>query len=255
MISYKFTECEPTIENFWENVRTVDKYHNLQYMSGLLIGYFKFEQNKDKTPKELELDLREHNLDVGLIADDMKDDMDLKNALKMRKVVLMKLKHFEKNKQIARETINLNHLAKYMLRISCRERQDVIDETLKFTDSFDNNLENLSDAGLIVSTVLQKDIKKISDNDVLFSKNDKDITELLIKGTVKIIVEEVNPEHLFANAIKKYPSASQKIISMLQYGSPVFGLVKDTKLVCNIGLNIFYNNDGKQCIRYLPLNT
>ena len=44
-------------------------------------GYYKFEENFEKTPKDLELELRNHDLNMGLIADDYSDDNDVKKAI------------------------------------------------------------------------------------------------------------------------------------------------------------------------------
>ena len=67
-------ECEPTSENFWENLRRCDKYNSLSKIIMILPRYYRLDGNEDKTPKDLELELLaidvlkvEKNYEINLI--------------------------------------------------------------------------------------------------------------------------------------------------------------------------------------------
>ena len=88
MLKLVWEDCEPTIENFWENMATCDSIKNLESTLKIMHGYYKFEQNHGKTSKDLELDIREHGLNMGLIAADYTRESGLVEVIENKKMVI-----------------------------------------------------------------------------------------------------------------------------------------------------------------------
>ena len=94
-----FENCEPSIKNFWHNVKTLDPLFKLNLMMMVMESYYKLNENKN--PKDLELELREHNLDVGLIASKVENDKTYMDLINSGKGIVIKenINIFTKNYQ------------------------------------------------------------------------------------------------------------------------------------------------------------
>jgi len=137
----KWRDCEPTLENFIKNMKTLDKTYNLGLISPVIMSYFKIE--KGKTPLDLEKELRKHNLDTGLIAKPVSDDPYYSKIVNEGKGEnKSKLSYFGKSGEYPPEA-----LADYIMIISCRPRKNVVEETLQIHDTMEENLTKLKDAG------------------------------------------------------------------------------------------------------------
>lgn len=143
----EYDDCECTIDNFWKNMKTIDPLHDLKLTCGIMNKYFSnYEENKNKTLKDLELELREHDLNVGLIA--VNADEHVEKAISSGKVCLVKPQYmdiYSSKKGNSIKNIDPSHVAKYMLNYSCRPRQYVIQETLEHSKSIE---EKLLDCGV-----------------------------------------------------------------------------------------------------------
>ena len=236
--------CEPTNEIVWYNIKTIDRLYKLDLMMMVIESYYKLNNNKN--PKDLELELRDHNVNVGLIATKVADDKTYQELIDTGKGIVIKRKyrHLYTNKSL--KNINHDHIAEYYTLISCRPREYVIEETLKYNSSIEENLNKLEDAGDFVLIN-----NEISEGDTRIPQTD-DIG-LLQDGKKKVVVREVNLEEMFKKTYEKYPSAKTAIYSMLSDGTPLYVLINDNKIVCPIGMNIYIENNEEK-IKYLPIS-
>tara|TARA_B100000886_G_scaffold183994_1_gene126233 strand:- start:901 stop:1662 length:762 start_codon:yes stop_codon:yes gene_type:complete len=248
----EWEDCEPTIDNFWKNVKTCDPLNNLKFAGSILFGYYKFEENFEKTPKDLELELRNHDLNMGLIADDYSDDNDVKKAIDENKIVLIKSKYLRLYKNINNiDEIDPEHISKYYVRISCRPRKYVIEETLKYSSSIEENLEKLDEAGEIVN--INSDKSKLSNNDVMLDNKEIDLSKLIIECRKLMKVKKVELSKIFEDSYKQFPKATMAMHAMAHDGSPIMALVNEDKIVCPIGVKITMNNRGERTEEFVPL--
>jgi len=242
-------ECEPTNENFWENLRRCDKYNSLNKLIMILPRYYRLEGNEDKTPKDLELELRSRNFNFGLIACKKENDLSVKKAFEDDKIFFIKPKYiYIKNKL---KKIEPRHCATYYTIISCRPRALVIKETLEHSSSIEENLSKLEESGEIT----KKDIDNnflLSDNDDVLSKGERSLTELVLEGKRLIKFTEVNFEEIYQNAKKNFPLSKEVLYKMGKNGESILALVNDGKIICPIGICILIESDQK-VIKYVLL--
>ena len=244
-----WTDCEPTKENFWENLKRCDKYNRLREIVMISSRFFKFEENIGKTPKDFELELRNRNFNFGLIATHISQDPDINSALDKNDISIIKPQYFYGKNKVNMDDLKNEHVSEYYIKFSCRPREYVIKETLEFRESIEENLEKLEISGNICSN----EKKKISDNDVLM--NDKEIKfgELISKGLKMINFKEINFEDVFNKYQNENPNATLSMMGMGPNGEAIMGLGLDGKIICPIGLSITINSDGEQTINYIPL--
>ena len=245
----EYEDCESTVENFWKNMKTIDPLHDLKLNCSIMTDYFSnYEENNNKTLKDFECELRSHNLDVGLIAAEFNDDE--KELIKNGTMIFIKPQYAEmyyskKNKK----DIPDEYLSKYKLIYSCRSRDDVIKETLQHSATVEENLEKLLDAGIGICADTPK--LEPSKNMSLLSEKEKTFMNDLRKGRKLIKLKKLDLEKEFKEVYAQHNKAELMMVSMLNNGGPVFGLVEENKLVSNIGVHMYYNSDGKQVNEYV----
>ena len=129
-ISYQVTlqDCQLSEKTVWENIKNVDKLNQLDLMCMVMESYYKLHNN-NKSPKDLELELRKHNLNVGLIAVEWEKENYYKQRVKDNKGIIIKKKnrheYFGKNLTSTMQ-VKPDHLTKYIVFISCRPRNLVL---------------------------------------------------------------------------------------------------------------------------------
>ncbi|MBI96548.1 hypothetical protein CL656_05330 [bacterium] len=245
--------CEPTEENYWENLRRCDKYNNLQHMLMVLYRYYKLEGNEDKSPKDLELELRKRNFNFGLIACEKDSDPDVKRNFDDGKIAFIKPKYvFGKNK-INFSEIEEQHYAKYRVIVSCRPREFVIKETLDHSSSIEENLEKLEYGGDIINVIEGGDNEPLSKNDYMLNEKEKSLNEIILEGKKLVTFKEVNFEEVFANAQKEHPNSKPQLYAMGRNGEPIFALVNDGVIVCQIGFCIAITSTREKIYKFVPL--
>lgn len=247
----EWEDCEPTIENFWKNVIVCDSCHNLKYGALVLTSYFKFEENIGKTPKDLELDLRKHELDVGLIADDYSKDQDVQRVINNKKATIVKTKHVHKYKKFNLDNIDPDHIGKCYVRFCFRPREYVIKETLEYSSSIEENLEKLENAGDIVSVT--SNISKLSSSDMLYEDKEQKLCKSIMEGKKLMKFTNVDFSEMFENYYKQFPNAELAVHGMTQTGGAIMVLVDNNKIVCPISVIISHNQQGEQVFQYVPL--
>ena len=239
-----FENCEASNDNFWQNVKTLDPLYKLNLMMMILESYYKLNDNKN--PKDLELDLRKHNLDVGLIAAKVKNDKTYQDIINRGKGIVIKRKYRHLYNKISENNINPDHIAEYYTMISCRPRKYVIEETLSHNESIEDNLNKLEEAGDMV--VFNNDVPE---GDVRVEQTDE--TDLLQEGKKKIVIKKVSYEEIFKKTYEKYPNAKPAVYSMLSDGSPLYVLVDNNQIVCPIGMSP-YTENNEQKVKYFPIS-
>mgnify|MGYP005696025125 CR=1 FL=1 len=216
---------EPTIDNFWNNMKIADTLNSLQII--LMLSEYYFKTNKDKGYKDYELELREHNLDVGLIAERVSDNSNICN---------MTNNYFKKKED---ENFNIHdYVADYSVVFSCRPREEVISETLKHSESMEENLKKLEQTGVFVSSTEhikdEPNVQALSEELGIGLAHAMSLSKLISLGKKKLILKNINPMEEFNNARYKNPGLEPSAIGF-NNGVPVFGLVKDNKLVSPFG--------------------
>ena len=246
--SISYTECDVNEENIFKNITAIDPLLKLNLMSQIIESYYKFH-NYTKTPYDLELELRKRNLNVGLVAVDWtKNETYLKNVESgLGKVVL-------KNKYSKYLGSGLDFeeedLAVYAVFISCRPRKYVIEEILSHSSTLEENLEKLKKSGDFIiydekkNSVLNDDVQKVDKND---------FNTMLQEGRLLLTVKSIDAEEIFTKCCNENPGAKLELFSLLPDGSPLTVLTLDNKIICDIGVNIYFK-DGKKCMRYMSVN-
>lgn len=243
----EWEDCEPTIENFWRNVRTVDPLNNLKFVGMILNGYYEFPENKNKSAKDLELDLRAHDINFGLIASSYEDDEILKNDFNNKKITFIK-KQYQYLYNDNNIDVKPDHIAKYYIKYSCRPRKYVIEETLTHSKSMEENLEKLEESGDIINI-----INKLNNTEAELSKGDKDLSLLIREGKKLMKVIKVELSEIFKKTYEENKDAAMTMHAMGNDGSPIFALVKSNQIICPVGVKISIDTDGNKVQSYVAL--
>lgn len=256
MLSFRYVDCEPTLDNFWANAEEIDKHHNLQHTCMLYPGYFKFEENKGiKTPKDFELELRQRSIDTGLIA--IIPNAQVQQAINDNKIIFIKQKYAHlycgDEREYSTSSPKPEHVAKYELIYSCRPRQEVIEETLTHHSSIDENLKKLEEAGIGIVVNTTED--RIIPTDIVPSESTKQMSAHIMEGTKRIIVSVVDPEQIFNDIMNNNEGAELALIAMTHNGGAIMGIVKDGHLLSDIGLQIDHDTYGNKRITYVPIKS
>lgn len=229
---------EPTIDNFWNNMKIADTLNSLQII--LMLSEYYFKTNKDKGYKDYELELREHKLNVGLIAERVSDNKTIGNMVRSGKGLVIK-KNMTNNYFKKKEDENFNihdYIADYSVVFSCRPREEVISETLKHSESMEENLKKLEQTGVFVSSSErikdEPNVQALSEELGIGLAHAMSLSKLISLGKKKLILKNINPMEEFNNARYKNPGLEPSAIGF-NNGVPVFGLVKDNKLVSPFG--------------------
>ena len=251
--SVNWVDCEPSLDNVWSNLAKIDNYNRLDVAMLIVNSYYKLHEGK-KTPRDLELELREHNLNIGLIAVEWEKNAQYKKLIDEGKGLIIKRKCmnlYQGDNKMTKDNVVEEHLSKYVIFISCRPREYVIKETLTYSSSMEENLEKLEDAGEFIVLTSNKDEVIIPNEDTKIEQND--INNKIQDGSVKLNIVTVNFEEMLNNAKNEHPNAKLMVRSMLKDGSPILVLVDNNTIVCPIGVNIYHNEKGEKLIRYMPI--
>ena len=99
------------------------------------------------------------------------------------------------------------HLSKYVTFLSCRQRKDVITETLIHSLTMEENLEKLKEAG---DVIIISDLENVLDKntDIKIDKNNLNLS--IQKGKKLLQINESSLEDIFNRAIMENPNAKIK---------------------------------------------
>lgn len=251
-ISYQVTllDCQLSEKTVWENIKNVDKLNQLDLMCMVMESYYKLHNN-NKTPKDLELELRKHNLNVGLIAVEWEKENYYKQRVKDNKGIIIKKKnrheYFGKSLTSAIQ-VKPDHLTKYIVFISCRPRNLVIEETLTHSKSMEENLEKLELGGDFITFT-----EDILDEKEDIKINKSDINSKLQAGTKLVKLELRDYEKIFNQYKNDNPDAKILTYATLQNGAPFNILVEENKIVCPVGFHPYTDSEGNTKYKYMPI--
>lgn len=243
MLKITWKDCEPCLKNWWKNIAKCDEVNNLTWSCKFLQSWYNFPQNRGKTPKDLELALREHRsmfcpdgLKMGLIAVDYKSDPKISDAIdKNKNMVIAKLYSSDQE-----------HSCKHYVKVSCRKREDVIKETLQSSKDMEENLGKLDESGYL-TFIQSSDTKEANDD------KKKDEAQLISECRKLIEFTRVEFSTVFNNCTEKYPDSKLNLYGLSQNGGSIFALVYKEKIVCPIGILIYINSNGKKIQQYTLL--
>jgi hypothetical protein len=238
----KWIDCEPTLENFVKNLKTLDELHDLKLMSQVITSYFEIERGK--TPYDLEMELRKQNADTGLIAKDWTKDPYYMKLVKGGKGDVITRKYMELKKKPKR--ISSKYLSDHIMVVSCRSRENVIKETLESSESVEENLEKLKNAGFFYAREIRG---VLEEGDIEYPSDDINI--LIQKGYKLAILEEVDPKVEFESTIQNNPSAKLMVYALMRDGSPIYMITKNNKILSKVGINIYHDEEGNKKQRYV----
>ncbi len=227
----KWEDCEPSIENFWINMRIADVLNSLQTI--LMLSEYYFDTFKDKSYKDFELELRDHNLNMGLIAEKVSNNDRIQEMINSGKGLIIKKEMVgEYLKEKNEKDFDLKkYVAEYSVIFSCHPREEVITETLNHSDSMEENLEKLEKTGVFIPVGMEtEDTQTILDNNL-------SLPDLIGLGKKKIVVTVVNPQEEFEKDHSKYLDLAPVQIGV-NNGLAVFGLVKNKQLVSSFGFEM-----------------
>lgn len=249
-IRVSWEDCEPTVENAWHNITSIDPLMKLDMMSMAIQAYYCVSE--PKTPKELEKELRKRKLNVGLIAVEWKKDPYYRKIIEQGKGVILKrryMKIYETKKKIKLGTIKPQHIGKYVTFVSCKPRKEVIKETLVHSKSIRENLKKLGESGFFVAF----SINELLNRKVQLPLPKDDLYADIQCGLKKIKLDIVDLDEIFDESSKKYPDAKLELHKLMSDGSPVFSLVDDNgDLLCSVGVNMYYQGN-KKMMSYVSL--
>lgn len=220
-----WTDCEHTMENIMANIKTIDPYHKLSFMTMIIQSYYKLYDNKI-SPYDIEQELRKHDLNVGLIAVDWTTDPHYKKIVDENKGKIIKRQYFSLYK--SNHNIDLDHLSKYVTFISCRPRQSVIEETLTHSSSMEENLCKLKEAGdLMIIT----DLDDILDTKTDIKIDQNDLNAQIQAGTKLLKITKFTLEEIFMKTAAANPTA--KVVPIC---ANISGLIDNGKIICQVGI-------------------
>lgn len=200
-------------ELLWHNLKQADKFYKLDVFIGASMAWFK--QNPTKNYSDLEKALRVHELNTHLYA---------------KKVKL------QPNQELRFQ--NSEKPCKYQCIFSCKPKHQAIEEVLKNTLSYEDNLEKLKEAGVICLKD-EENVKEV-ENAVELNDNEKSRMEQLKNLEVKIRVEEITAVDIIEdinNQIEKRYNreADVMVIGQTDKGDPMFAFTIENKLVSDVG--------------------
>ena len=239
-------DCQLNQQNVWNNIKSVDKLNKLDLMALIIQSYYKLYP--EKTPHDLEKELRDNNLNVGLIAvkwDKLEQYTELikqNKGLILKKASIPKYKGTQFNSSL---DVDPCDLSKYVTFISCRPRDLVIEETLSHHKTMENNLEKLVEAGDFVGF---SDDDQTNNDDQ--KNNDDQVYKNIQAGTKLIVLHEMDFEKIFNQLQQEYKSAEVKLVGNYQ-NKEIYGLVSDNQIISPI---VYYFNDNQKIFIQLPQN-
>ena len=139
--------CQPSYDNILYNMQMLDRCGRQNILMTLVIDSYYNYQNNKISPYDVEMEFRKMNLDVGLIAVEWKRYSQYQDFVMNNGGDVIMRKDFMVGQYMS---------AKYLAVVVCKNRRQVVDETLKFNGSIEENLKRLKESGEIIGHLLNK---------------------------------------------------------------------------------------------------
>jgi hypothetical protein len=214
------TNCEPSVDTFWDNLRNAEQAKSLAHVCMVVESYFHLPGNEAATYADLETAIRaEGTLQLGLIA----------SATNLPGGPPPTSSHGPTK----------GELQPFALVVSLRPRANVEAETLTHAPSMEENRTNLLHAGSGLDTNLYSP-----------ALQDKPFVRLALG---KMRLEPVSLQNVFSAAVEKHPTATQAVVAMGKTGGPIIGLFVGNERVCDVGMYIYFDAHNKQVVEFVTL--
>jgi len=241
MVQINWEDCEPTEENFWKNVETLDLVNHLKSM--VLVTGFWYKLHPEHTPADLEQAFRKRNLNVGLMAVDPMTDSSYREAIESERGYLARYPRSGTPDPDAPR-------AKYAVFTSCRPRELVIKETLTHSRTLEENLEKLRDAGDLV--IRDQDDVPTAEK---FPESQMPLNKAISEGLKKAVAKVVDLREVLQRDLQECPDAQPVLYAMDPHGTPVFIYVHDGKLASRVAFSIGYDENGNKVTRLITVSS
>lgn len=185
------------------NIKISDEYKNLETMIYSFMGWFKNDDTRDF--QSLERLLRDNNLDTHLIA----KYFDEKNVPECAKISIPN-NNGNNNKE---------NYFKYIVMISCREKEDALKEVEQFSDNYEVNFNRLKETGSIFKT-----------NELLENAKDKNIKDIINCTKKYRFIKYNNVEALgfmIEDIERQFGKKPTKVVVGKKDGKDLYGLMVD----------------------------
>lgn len=224
---YKFhfdeiDENETQEELIWHNIREADKSHKLELFIGASMAWM--SKNPNKNYFDLEQQLRIHELDTHL--------------------------YTKESKLNEGETLKIgDKICKYEIFFSCRPKTEALKEVLENSESYEDNLERLKEAGARV--LLNSENLEETENLHNFTEKERENMKKVQKLEVKIRVEEISAKNILEDITNriiqrfgKEPDA--QCFGTSDDGHPMFCFTISKKMVSDVGFIVKETPNGPE---------
>lgn len=214
----------------WRNLKEADDHLNLKIFCMAALGWLK-SQNGEKTYQDLEKELRKRNFKTMIFASSKRiTGLDL-------------VLPFSKTKHNSLE---------FEAMFSCRPPPFAMEEVLKHSSTYEENLEKLANAGSFFSDGKNLDIYECPDFEKIDDEEQKlSVKVIYNKVLIRISEKQILLSQYFARLEKQYPDVSASPVGIHQSGGPIFAFISKGEMVSNIGFYIFFDGNGDQCVKII----
>jgi hypothetical protein len=271
-VAITYEDSEPDVKIFWLNLKTIDPYDiNSKHLKCIILNsYFSLNKNKKKTLRDLELELRANNINITIVVNDI--DKDTQKEIRNNKQIIIKPQYihlyqhdyyYKMSPKEFVDNINHEHIAKYCASYSF----DVKQHDNRFNDR--EKLIKLIDSGFltIVSDILYNDTNNNILNNTFYNlennkkrkietSNNSNISNNIISDLInlkkRIVIHDINLKKIFNDCwqLHQYEGAEILFTDMDKNG-PIKTIVKDGKILCDIGQQTYCGKNGSYYIKYI----
>ena len=225
-INYKEPEQTETKDDIAKyNIKISEKYKKLDYLELSCISWLKID--KQRNYQNLEELFRTENLDSYVIAQTVSN---IPEGLEIG------LPNKENSKTINELDNELDNKLEYVAKIICMNKEDSLNELLKYHLSYKENYECLKNTGCFMS--INKDKSQEEEEKILQTKGVEEVKKIL-NCELKLELELFKPMdsiNFIIEDIKcKYGKNPQKIICGEIVNDKVYALTIDEQIVSPIG--------------------
>ena len=199
----------------------------------------------------MEIELREHNLNMGLIAVKNSYNPTIQGLLDSGEGIIVNRKKAKEYYQLNKENKKIDESyfhSDYHMIYSCRPRNAVIEETLEHHKTLRDNLDLLDDAGFMV---IKSDSQTSGINE--FDDTQKSVADLLKEGKKLLRIIKVSLEESFQCTLKSNPDAKVVSIGGFSDGSKIMGIVDSTGIISHVAMLIETNESGQETRKYIKI--
>ena len=226
-------ENESSDEICLHNIRISDEYKNTETLIYSFMGWFKNDDDRDFG--KLEDLLRKNNMDTHLIAKRF-DPINIPEGAKIT---------IPNDNPVNNE----DNYFQNILLISCRPKEDAVEELLKYHPSYEFNIINLEKTGSIFKTDnLLKDAKDDNIKDIINCKKKYRFIKYTDIEALGYIISDLEKQFGKKPVKTKVGNIGDKEV----YGLVVDGMIRSPILFCKKGENDVELVDARQFGRFDP---